>query len=140
MALGNGDGTFQGFISTSPTRVAVAAVGDFNGDGKADLVTPLQGILLGNGDGTFQTPIAYPAGIVNSGATVMAVADFNGDGNADLATTDGIALGNGDGTFQAEIDYPLVGNPAVAVGDFNGDGKLDVASLHHRPQVLVTPR
>ena len=29
VALGNGDGTFQGFISTSPTRVAVAAVGDF---------------------------------------------------------------------------------------------------------------
>ena len=30
VVLGNGDGTFQGFISTSPTRVAVAAVGDFN--------------------------------------------------------------------------------------------------------------
>jgi len=89
------------------------AVGDFNGDGKADLaVTDFTGgsvgVLLGNGDGTFQAPMNNPVG---SNPQSVVVGDFNGDGKADLAVTNfygsnlSILLGNGDGTFQAGSSY-----------------------------------
>src|SRR5262249_51561234 len=51
-------------------------VGDFNGDGKPDLVTG-NSIVLGNGDGTF----GLPTPIVSSSTTLaLAEGDFNGDG------------------------------------------------------------
>ena len=63
------------------------AVGDFNGDAKADLAVANSikanvSVLLGNGDGTFQTQKTYAVG---GDPTSVAVGDFNGDGKADLA-------------------------------------------------------
>jgi FG-GAP-like repeat len=67
------------------------AVADFNGDGKADLVTAdgysdTATVLLGNGDETFAAPLSPPTGTSPSFA---AVGDFNGDGLPDwqLRTT-----------------------------------------------------
>ncbi len=110
------------------------AVGDFNGDGKADLaVSTASGVLalLGNGNGTFQAAVSYVAG---SNPASVAVGDFNGDGKTDIVAGDegsntvSVLLGNGDGTFRTAVSYPI-GNIAysVAVGDFNGDGKADLA-------------
>jgi hypothetical protein len=114
---------------------ASVAIGDFNGDGRADLAVANAGgslsILLGNGDGTFRAAGSFAAG---AGAYSVAVADFNGDGKADLAVTSfsggsvGILLGNGDGTFQPVMNNPVGTKPqSVVVGDFNGDGKADLA-------------
>jgi hypothetical protein len=110
-------------------------VGDFNNDGRFDLVTANQdndtvSVLLGNADGTFR-----PATTSATGATPvsLAVGDFDRDGRLDLATANrsgsdvSVLLGNGNGTFQAPRHIDVDSTPnSVAVGDFNGDGKLDL--------------
>ncbi len=112
------------------------SAGDFNGDGKLDLVAANSGadnvsIELGAGDGTF-----VPSGAFNAGGAPNAVTigDFNRDGKPDLAVANSgsndvsILLGNGNGTFQSAVPYSAGTNPhAVAAADFNRDGKADLA-------------
>ena len=134
--LGKPDGTFAAAVNYSVQATGLVA-GDFNSDGKLDLVaTDSVGgtfILIGNGDGTFQTPIA----IASSNYSAVAAGDFNGDGKLDLVlstpnfgtgSTLAVLLGNGDGSFQAPTTYTLSSGPYLAVGDFNGDGKPDIAT------------
>jgi len=139
--LGNGNGTFQpARRSQTPTPPSFIASGDFNHDGRLDLVTidssglcPCISILFGHGDGTFAAPINTEP---PNAADALGLGDFNHDGNLDLVTVGqfggdsevGVLLGNGDGTFTVGDSYPTGGGPqSVAVGDFNGDGELDLA-------------
>jgi hypothetical protein len=90
--LGDGRGGFTE-ASGSPFSVKFGptslAVGDFNGDGKADLAVTSDPnadvkVLLGNGSGGF-SPMSgspFPAGMFPRG---LVVGDFNGDGRADVA-------------------------------------------------------
>ncbi len=145
--LGNGDGTFQPAVNYGAGSMPVSvAVGDFNGDGKPDLVVadlgqlannPGVSVLLGNGDGTFQDAVGFDfdtTGGRNYEPLSIAVGDFNGDGKPDLVVANSqfpaisILLGNGDGTFQAAVNFDAkLGPRSVALGDFNGDGKPDLA-------------
>ena len=126
------------------------AVGDFNGDGKADLALANQcplsncnagavSVLLGNGDGTFQAAQTYSTGGFEADA--VTVGDVNKDGKADLIIANGcqspnqcgkgaigVLLGNGDGTFQSAKANSSGGVTAssVAIADVNGDGRADL--------------
>jgi hypothetical protein len=149
--LGKGDGTFKPGsqeISLTGSTFAGIYAGDFNGDGKLDLLVRSYDYsfnssvvtLLGHGDGSFTASatsvVSTPA---NEGGDVapgsLTFADFNGDGKLDLAVvgeaTDGgisIALGKGDGTFTLspyELD-PAQAYGLIVSGDFNGDGIPDL--------------
>jgi hypothetical protein len=147
VSLGNGDGTYRTGTSVllaslsgySNRSYSYISSGDFNEDGKLDilcsvsLLTSFNGIgsvqtsvrlYAGRGDGTLQTAVSVAS---VSGIVTANVADFNGDGNLDFSVGAGVNLylGNGDGTFRNV-------NPATgtsAVGDFNRDGLADVATL-----------
>jgi len=137
---GTNNATIPGgnFVNTTPgTGWKVAGVGDFNGDGKSDLVFQNQttnqvAIWFMNGylyNGGVLLPFTPPAGW-----NVVGVGDFNKDGFPDLAfqnqTTNQIALWYmrrstySDGTTLATV--PGSGYKVVGVGDYNGDGSADL--------------
>jgi hypothetical protein len=112
-------------------------VGDFNGDGKLDVITidtidlTAASIFLGNGDGTLQASV--PLNQTGGGYSTVASGDFNGDGKLDLVLQSGggptmaILLGNGDGSFQTPVTYSVPIAPYLVLGDFNHDNKPDIA-------------
>ncbi len=89
--IGNGNGTFQNAATISGFSAAQAiAAGDFNGDGKLDIVVgnatgSTINVLTGTGTGAFNPPAGFNAG---SAPSALAVADFNGDGKTDVAVGD----------------------------------------------------
>ncbi len=138
--INNGSGAFGaampvalGSAGSGPGEVGI---GDFNGDGHADVAVALQSsaavaVLLGNGEGGLGTPTTVSVG---SQPTGVGVGDFNGDEALDLAVPSGgnsevaIALGNGNGSFKAPQEITSLAAPqSIAVDDFNGDGHPDLA-------------
>ena len=118
-----------------PTNTLSGAVivGDFNGDGKADLFAvnfTTASMFLGIGDGTF-TQIAAP--VLSANASLGVTGDFNGDGKLDIvvdnfgASNVFVLLGRGDGTFNPAVAVPTGLHPVgIATLDLDGDGKLDL--------------
>ena len=121
-------------VNNAQRRPSTLAVGDFNGDGRIDLLS-VQGsadVFLSNGGGG-QFSLAVNTQSTNPTAwgngRYVTVADFNGDGKLDYAA-DGpqftyVALGHGDGTFTRSFIFGSSGGQPVAV-DVNGDGKPDL--------------
>src|SRR4051794_15366514 len=115
-----------------------AAVGDFNGDGLADLavsafVAGNVSVLLRQAGGGFA--LEGGAAIqLSSNVHAVAAGDFNSDGRLDLAATTAAsqvvlllrnALNNG---FSQGQSFATGATPTgIAVGDYNGDGLADLA-------------
>jgi hypothetical protein len=138
--LGSGDGRFQAMGAALPLGVSTAVAGvtgDFNSDGKLDLLLPYGvctlGLLFvpGNGDGTFGTPVPLST-TQNNQYPGLLVGDLNNDGKLDFIWGDAVFLGNGDGTFkQIPLTIPASSAglvAAAALADLNGDGILDAVS------------
>lgn len=124
---------------SDPYRGGDTVAGDFNNDGKPDLIQCCIGdtysFRAGNGDGTFQPPTtAFTSPTVNgaSGFVSLTTADVNGDGQLDIVGTGPGSLyvftGNGDGTFEGPTIYTTTnGADTIAVGNFFGNGHQDIA-------------
>lgn len=154
--LGAADGTFRSTTTMTGTGTAFTGVatGDFDGDGKPDLVALLwtgpaatsneldaATVFSGNGDGTFGSGTSTPVG--NRPEAAVAV-DWNSDGKLDLIVSNfpdssgsiyGVSVlqGLGNRSFRqasAVPTEPNAGTSAVARGDFNGDGLPDVITAN----------
>jgi len=163
----NGDGTFQEPVSTPFTNSwpMLFIVGDFNNDGKLDLLfyydcypsgscqTPALVTFLGHGDGTFTQGAAISLTRTTFDFSIrgMLAADVNGDGKLDLLVSgNGLfspgddnafyeLFGNGDGTFQGP--RLLFSNPGstsyFATADFNKDGIPDLVEESVSREVIA---
>ena len=151
----NVDGTFSNWLGTpaggfivndsnalgslTPIMHQMSGVGDFNGDGYADLLwrTPISG-----GDPFFRESLGTAGGglepadlflTINSHAKLNGIGDFNGDGRDDVLFRFGpyvnlyFAKEGGDFapdsllTLSVPTEWKIAG-----VGDFNGDGYADL--------------
>ena len=142
---GNAVASWSGLVSTDGTSAStsgakIVGVGDFNGDGKNDIVLQNQAAgwagIWGMNGSTVTSWNGLPS---TSGGNIVGVGDFNGDGKNDLviqnqaagwagiwgmngtAVTSWSGLVSTDGTSASTSGAKIVG-----VGDFNGDGKNDI--------------
>jgi subtilisin family serine protease len=140
------------YLGTINETVKITA-GDFNGDGKSDLIKQEKTaatnnlwatrVYLSKGDSTFLAPIDILSKSSFRGDIVEIIpGDFNGDKKTDIirqernSWIDGfhdteVYLSNGDGTFGAPFDITNMSSfrgdkVDIIPGDFNGDGKTDV--------------
>ena len=147
VVLNGGNGTFKTAVLTpNPNGVDgdQLLVGDFNGDGKQDLIVVHATSPAtfewwqGNGDGTFNVG-THALTTITSNFVEGGVVTTDANGNLDLIFVDSHSpgnvvtfVGNGNGTFAAPTSVAVSAGPLadVVFADFNGDGILDfVASF-----------
>jgi ELWxxDGT repeat protein len=143
---------------TASAFVQGAAVADFNGDGKPDLVLELDAatvgasetlqVFLGVGDGSFTEGASLTYGPQTAGSALnisgLATGDVNNDGRADIVISrdvllrdrTSVFLGNGDGTFGAERVFSDTGFTDLTIADVDRDGKPDLVTFTGFPELM----
>ena len=158
VAFGDGKGNFSPVrVYPGPSEALSLAVGDFEGNGKPDVVTAdidtdTTTIFRNDGAGGFGFPQGIDAGIAASGVQVVATgqpmfADVNGDGKPDLVliggSTDYVTttyLNDGTGRLEPGVnsDSGVAGSTSgfafatvsdYRLGDFRNTGHLDMLAI-----------
>jgi hypothetical protein len=115
--LGGGDGTFavSSVVLTDYQPLGIAT-GDFNADGKTDLVVvgfseSVALVVPGNGKGEFGSPLPT-IGFAPPNAGYVVVGDFNGDGRLDFAENNPNNV-QGYGSLVVQMQSAVAFYPAV---------------------------
>ena len=140
LLLGDGQGGFR--RSDIPLRTGqpwYAAIGDLNGDGKADLFAThhdasVLTVLEGDGAGNFREVANSPFDMGHNIWRIV-LADVNRDRHLDVIAAGGdsvrVMLGDGAGNFKPAPNSPFAtarGTWRLALGDINQDGKPDIVT------------
>ncbi|MCX5205929.1 FG-GAP-like repeat-containing protein [Streptomyces sp. NBC_00237] len=135
--------------------VKLSTGGDFDGDGRADLLTVRTDgsikIAVGTGTGWFggEIPTQAPTALWAQHASVITAGDFTGDRKSDLIVrwSDGelsLYPGNGSGGFLKDIMLSAAGATwknavSLAAGDFTGDGRTDLVAARPTGVLALYP-
>lgn len=117
------------------------AIGDFNGDGKQDVVAS-GGVALGDGTGDLTAVVNARLG--STDPRQLTLGDFNRDLKQDIAYTNALGPGvvvqpgRGDGTFGPAVTYPASQPFALAAGDLDGDLDQDLVAANAGSQNSIT--
>jgi surface-anchored protein len=147
----NGTGQFSRVaLKNDLMQVLSVATGDFNNDGRPDVVWTEYGSSGSGPDlsitGSFSYALQSVSGELGATTTLttnygsLLVDDVNGDGNLDIVARETtftppstetpavrIHPGNGDGTFGTPQSISTGTNPSIRqIVDLNGDGRLDI--------------
>ncbi|KAJ8041164.1 hypothetical protein HOLleu_11902 [Holothuria leucospilota] len=118
-------------------------IGDFNGDGRSDLLchntgTGYKQVALANSNGDFSDGTSWQMSLAwcYHGGSELHIGDFNGDGRDDMLCHDDagykwIAYARSTGSFsrnnwQTRLGWCNQIRSQLFVGDFNGDSKSDL--------------
>ena len=141
-ARGNGDGSFEQPIGVTPgTLTDQALIGDFNGDGRPDILavnaaSDSISVLLSNSTGGFEPPLNFRTPATTPGLNAAFAGDANGDGKTDVVLSlnngAGVLLAQSGGTFHAAHSLELFSSPVAAPSapvDVNHDDIPDVLMI-----------